>query len=304
MKIERNFWLLGGSFLAVFAWCLYQALAGNGWALDDELAHFFISRSVWDDPRELLHLWGRPGRNVLEFWPTIFGLKAARVWVLVLAMVAIGLTCLEARRLKIAGVAILPFLPLLIGFQPWFPELASSVLTQTPFMLAWIAGVFFAARGRLVWAAVCWGMLGLIRHEGIALSALWGLWVVCAPDGLFRVLAQRRWSELVGAMARAAYLGFWTFSPHLVLNIASFLVRGEWPFLIYFEEKPTTMYGSGSLFHFVPLLITGAGLPVLVLAMIGVRGVRVTEWKNVLYWTYPAYFVLHSLIFWKGLFAS
>lgn len=294
----RGLWL---GFAFVFLWSLYRALSGEGWALDDELAHFSISLSVWDDPKQLLHLWTRPGRNLLEFWPTIFGLKATRVWVLLLAMLAVWLTVAEGRRLKMASLWALP---LLIGFQCWFPELAASVLTQTPFMLAWIAGVFFAARGRLVWAALCWGSLGLIRHEGIALSGLWGLWVIFGPDGFARLALQKHWQKVPRAFVKAAWLGFWTFFPNIVMNVATRITTGEWPFLIFLDEKPTTLYGSGSLFHFVPLIIIGAGLPVLILALMGFRKPRFEPWQNVLYWTYPLYFLLHSVIFWRGLFAS
>lgn len=304
MNLEKNksqALALWSGFALVFLWVLYRAFSGNGWALDDELAHFRISRSVWDDPEQILHLWSRPGRNLLEFWPSLFGLKATRVWVLLLAMLAIWLSVAEGKRLKMRSLWALP---LLIGFQCWFPELAASVLTQTPFMLVWIAGVYLAARGHLVSAALCWGSLGLIRHEGIALSALWGLWVVLGPQGFLRLAWQKNWPQSSRAFGQAAWLGFWTFFPNIVFNVAARLSTGKWPFLIFLDEKPTSLYGSGNLFHFFPLIVIGAGFPVMTLAILGFRKLRFTTWENVLYLTYPAYFLLHSIIFWRGLFAS
>ncbi len=296
--LGHGFWL---GMLAVFVWCLWRILAGEAWPLDDELSHYQISAEVWNDPAQLLHLWSRPGRNVFHAPVAGFGLEVTRIWTLVWAMVAIWLAASEARRMRVAGLV---FLPLLVGFQCWFPELAGTVLTQTPFMLAWIAGVWLAARGRLRGAAVCFGLLGLIRHEGVAISAMWGLWVAAAPGGLLRELAARNWAKVGPAFLRAGELGLWTLLPHMVLNVATFFENGTWPFLIYFDEKPTEMYGSGPIWHFVPLIVAGAGLPVILLAMAGVRRIKEKAWVGVLYWTYPAYFLLHSVIFWRGMFAS
>jgi hypothetical protein len=296
--LGRGFWL---GMVAVFVWCLWRILAGEAWPLDDELSHYQISAGVWSDPSQLLHLWSRPGRNVFHAPVAGFGLEVTRIWTLVLAMVAIWLAASELRRMRVAGLV---FLPLLVGFQCWFPELAGTVLTQTPFMLAWIAGVWLAARGRLRGAAVCFGLLGLIRHEGVAISAMWGLWVAAAPAGFLRELAARNWAKVGPAFLRAVELGLWTLLPHMVLNVATFFEDGTWPFLIYFDEKPTEMYGSGPIWHFVPLIVAGAGLPVVLLAAAGMGRIKERAWVGVLYWTYPVYFLLHSVIFWRGMFAS
>ena len=142
------------------AWSLYRALSNEAWILDDEIAHYMISKDVWSDPRELWHPWSRPGRNLLQFIPAYFGLTAARLWTLALAGFAIWLTGREGKRLGMVGLSILP---LLMGFQWWFPELSYPVLTQTPFMVVWVGGVFLAMRNKMAWAALSWGYLPLVR---------------------------------------------------------------------------------------------------------------------------------------------
>ncbi|MGJ8696201.1 MAG: hypothetical protein ACSHYF_07775 [Verrucomicrobiaceae bacterium] len=298
-SLGRYFWL---GWVAVMAWCLYRLLVNEAWILDDEIAHYLISKGAWDDASQLWHPWSRPGRNLLHFIPAHFGLTAARVWTLALAGLALWMTGREGRRLGMKGLWALP---LLVGFQWWFPELSYPVLTQTPFMVVWIAGVFFAMRNRLALAAVCFGYLGLVRHEGIALTGLWGLWVIFAEDGFARMLVQRKWGEARSAFPRAVWLGMWTILPMVVMNVATGLTRGEWPVMMFFESKPTEMYGSGPLWLYCQHLATGAGIPVLILMLIGVfkKGWD-WNWDLVLYATYPAYFVLHSVIFWKGMFAS
>lgn len=297
--LGRWFW---ASFAVAMAWSLYRCLWNEAWILDDELTHFLISRGVWSDAKELWDPWSRPGRNIMQVLPSYFGLTAARVWTLALAGLAIWLTGREGKRMGMKGLAVLP---LLVGFQWWFPELSYPVLTQTPFMLVWIAGVFFAMRERWVWAALCWGFLPLVRHEGIALSGLWGLWVIFGPGGFARHLAKGKWKEARAAFPQAVVLGFWTLVPLIVMNVASGLTRGSWPVMMLFEAKPTDFYGSGPLWLYLQHLLVGAGLPVVVLMLMGIwAGWRHFDWKMLLWGTYPAYLALHSFIYWKGLFAS
>jgi len=297
--LGRWFWM---SWSLAMAWSLYRCLTNQAWILDDELAHYLISKDVWENGKELLHPWSRPGRNLLQFIPAHFGLTAARLWTLALAGLAIWLTGREGKRLGMTGLAVLP---LLVGFQWWFPELSYPVLTQTPFMVVWIAAVYFAMRDRMVLAALCWGYLPLVRHEGIALSAMFGLWVIFGPGGFARHLLKGKWSEAGGAFPKALWLGFWTFVPLIVMNLASGLTRGEWPFLMFFEAKPTEYYGSGPIWLYLRHLAMGAGVPIVLLMIYGVlmKWERI-DWKLVLWGTYPAYLAMHSLIYWKGLFAS
>ena len=297
--LGRWFWI---SWTFAMAWSLYRCLTNQAWILDDELAHYLISKDVWKDGSELWHPWSRPGRNLLQFIPAYFGLTAARLWTLSLAGLAIWLAGREGKRLGMTGLAVLP---LLIGFQWWFPELSYPVLTQTPFMIVWIAAMFFSMRDRWILAALCWGYLPLVRHEGIALSGLWGLWVIFGPGGFARLLAKGKWSEAASAFPKAVWLGFWTFVPLIVMNVATGLTRGEWPVLMFFEAKPTEYYGSGPIWLYLQHLAVGAGIPVVLLMIYGiVMPWQKLNWKLLLWGTYPAYLALHSLIYWKGLFAS
>ncbi|MGC6466717.1 MAG: hypothetical protein ACON5N_14120 [Akkermansiaceae bacterium] len=298
-RLGSGFWISWG---VAMAWSLYRCLTNESWILDDELTHYLISKDVWNDPKELWHPWSRPGRNILQFIPAYFGLTAARVWTLALAGLAIWFTGRGAKRLGMQGLA---FLPLLVGFQWWFPELSYPVLTQTPFMVVWIAAMYFSMRDKWVIAALLWGYLPLVRHEGIALSGLWGLWVIFGPGGFARYLLKGKWKDARDAFPKAVWYGFWTCVPLIVMNIASGVMRDEWPYKILFDSKPTEYYGSGSIWLYLRHLISCCGLPVVILMAIGFwkKWERV-DWKMLLWLTYPAYFVMHSLIYWKGLFAS
>lgn len=298
-KLPLGFWL---AWALGMAWCLYRALSNQAWILDDELSHFLISYDVWSDPKELWHPWSRPGRNILQVIPSYFGITAARVWTLGLAGFTVWLAGREAKSLNLK---LLWFLPLLICFQWWFPELSYPVLTQTPFMVVWFLGVYLARRKHLVLAAICWGYLPLIRHEGIALSGLFGLWVIFGPGGFAKHFLKGKWDEMWPAFGRAVWLGYWTLLPLTVMNVMTWKMRGELPVAMFFEAKPTEYYGSGPIWLYLAHMLWGAGLPVVAFLVWGLfRPWKIKDWSLVLYWTYPAYLIMHSLIFWKGLFAS
>lgn len=302
---ERLDWRFFLASLAGFLWCAWRAWQSEGWILDDELAHFLISAEVWEDPAQLWHSWSRPGRNLLQFWVTPLGLTAARFWTLALSFLAVGLTVSEARRLKLPGVWMIP---LLLCFQWWFPELSYPVLTQAPFLLVWIAGIWLAARGYNRWAALFWGFLPLVRHEGIALAGLWGIWVIFGPQGFARALLEGYSRGVRKFFPRALFLGFLTFLPLIIMNVMTWITRKEVPILMFFESKPTEYYGSGPLWLYLQHLVTGAGVLVVLLAVLGLFWKKWPgwwkDWSMVLYLTYPAYLILHSLIYWQGLFAS
>ena len=107
-------------YLAIFAvgfcWTLYIGLASAGVPVHDELAHYFISRDAWQQPELLLSMWGRPVRNIVYWLPAIGGLKAARVFSVILTGLTIGIAT-EIGRL--IGVQRLYLIPLFIWFQPW-----------------------------------------------------------------------------------------------------------------------------------------------------------------------------------------
>jgi hypothetical protein len=276
------------SFVGGFLWCLIFLLLSTGWSLDDELSHYLRSRSVWENPALIFDAWTRIGRNIFHVLPSYLGLTSARIWTLLFAALTVWLTTLLAARL---GAKRAWLVPLALWFQPWFVELSWGVLTQTPFMISLLAGIWFLTGQRLAWSGFCFGLLPLIRHEGIALLGLWAVavTVVC----LFR----RQFVQWVLAGAASAI-------PLAAYNIAAWIFIGELPSRIYFDAKPTEIYGSGTLWHFIPICLFPAGIFTLALAAAGLPQC-VRDWKTS--WPlffYPAYFGLHTLIYWKGLFAS
>lgn len=295
------------SIITGVAWVFYRILNNTGWILDDEICHYVFSRSVWENSDQIFNHWTRPGRNLVHCLAAPFGFTFARIYTLGLAMLAVWVTFKVGRILK---VRMLWLVPLMLMFQSWFPELSYPVLTQTPFMLFWIVGVWLGLKGRWHLAGFCFGYLSLIRHEGILLTAIWGMWVIFNEGGFGRQLIgyikrQVSLGELVSALGRDLLFGLSTVSAIALYNVAALIFHGSFPFAVYFESNPTDMYGSGTLFHYVPLLIGGVGAMSMLLSLVGVFAIKgkYAKWSLLLV-TYPVYFLLHALIFWKGAFAS
>jgi hypothetical protein len=278
------------SFLAAgLGWSAFVLFASPGWSLDDELSHYLRSRSVWENPALIFDAWTRIGRNLFHVLPAHFGLTAARLWTLGFAGLSVLLTAMLATRL---GSRRAWLSPLLLCFQPWFVELSWGVLTQLPFLLFWVAGIWALTSKRISLSGLCFGILPLIRHEGIALTAMWAVLVAG------RAIIQRSdWVRTLAALALSA-------TPMAAYNFAAWLCLHELPSSLLFAAKPTEIYGHGTPWHFIPISILPAGIFTLALGAAGLPSIC-RHWKTT--WPlvfYPAYFALHSFIYWRGLFAS
>ncbi len=281
-------------FLITFAgglgWNLFVLLSSCGWSLDDELSHYLRSRSVWENPPLIFDAWTRIGRNIFHLLPACFGLTTARIWTLVFAALSVLITTSLASKF---GARRAWLIPLTLWFQPWFVELSWGVLTQTPFLLCLLAGIWLLTSQRWVLSGLCFGALPLIRHEGLALLVLWVFLLAIRA----MVFGDRKIRHIFFAVLAGAL-------PLILSNLAAWIYLGELPSKIFLNSKPTDIYGQGTLGHFIPVSLFPAGPFTLLLAAMAlpwlVRHWRVT-WPLLFY---PAYFALHSVIYWLGLFAS
>jgi hypothetical protein len=313
MKLEMDnaasqrkiFWV---TFAIGMAWALYRLFSNTGYILDDEATHYIKSRSAWVNPDIFFDLWTRAGRNLIHALVAPFGLTATRIFTLILAAVAVILTAKSARHI---GLKSIWAIPVLMFFQSWFPDLSYSILTQTPFMIIWILGIYLAQKDRFYLASICFGYLSLIRHEGILLTALWGIWISFQSGGMLNSILKRDFEKIVPkAIARDAVLAGFTVLPILIFNLADYLYfKGEgqylFPFMVYFDSNPTDYYGSGPIYHYAALLVPALGIFSLSLALFGAMFIKknLQKWSLILF-TYVSYFVVHSYIFWAGKFAS
>ena len=236
------YWLI---FLAGLAWLVVLGANSPGTPVQDEIGHFLLAKSAWQYPVLILNLWGRSANTMFYMLPALGGLGAARLFSIGIATVIVWLATQLARQVNVQSLFLIP---LLLWFQPWYADLSYAVITEIPFSFLLIAGIYFAAKNRLLFASVLFGLLPLVRHEGIVLTGLWLLFLV---------------------YKRRVWLGFILAStPILLFNLIYYSIFQHWPFEIYLSPTPTDWYGAGGWLHFIDPLVSDVGVPILVLSIL------------------------------------
>ncbi|MDL1902069.1 hypothetical protein FBR02_15035 [Anaerolineae bacterium CFX9] len=269
-------------------WLLVMLARSPGALLDDEITHYLISLNAWRYWEALLDVWGRPGNTFAYMFPAMIGgLEGRRLFAIALTALTALLTTQIGVRL---GIQRRWWIAVCFFFQSWVMYTSYTSITQVPFSLYLTLGVWCWITGRFGWTGFCFGMLAIVRHEGVALTAVWAL---------YALLRRQWWSVIAAAFPLVSYNA---------LYLLSFgrLASGNLVDLV-----PTTEYGSGSWFHFVPLFAAGVGVPILLLFLIGIlpttqlRRREALAHRPIVYLIpYALYFMLHTVIYRFGLFAS
>lgn len=266
-------------FVLGLVWTVALWLRSPGVPVQDEIGHVLLSRWAWQQPALILDLWGRSVNTLVYLLPALGGLPGARLASVGMACATVLLSSGIAARL---GLQRLFLVPALLWFQPWFNDLSYTAITEVPFMLCLVLACWLWLDQRLGWAALCFGLLPLIRHEGIALTGLW-----CGY-----LLLRREWRGIGVALL-----------PLVVYNALYFAVYAAWPFTIYLQPRPTTLYGSGGWLHFAEPLARGVGLPVFGLALLGCA-LLVQRRRALVLTGFAVYLLVQTIIYRFGLYAS
>ncbi len=165
-RLDRAGRLLVLGFSALFA---LSALLSPESYVHDHLTHLRHARGALADPMLLLHTWDRPAFMLLYAAPARLGLRAARLFSLVPAAVALAATMLAARRLGMAR----PWLAgLFLATQLDFFGQASSTMTELLFAAGFAVALLGLALDEAALAAAGLGLLGISRPEGPLFVAL------------------------------------------------------------------------------------------------------------------------------------
>ncbi len=270
-------------FVAGLAWMVSLWLRSPGIPVQDEIGHFLIARNAWNYPLLVLDIWGRVGHTLIYMVPSLVGLDGARLASVLMSCAIVLITTRVAYEL---GVRHIFLVPLFLWFQPWYGDLMYTAITEVPFSLLLILAVHEGMKERLGTASLAFGILPLVRHEGIALLGLWCLYLV----------VRREWrAVLIGVIPTFLYNAVYLVALHPPLL--------ELPVFIYFKPTVSFDYGSGGWFHYMHS-ISWVGKVVLFWAIVGL----VPAWRlgrQTLYLVpYAVYFALHMVIYRMGAYGS
>jgi hypothetical protein len=264
--IARNKLLVIAALLLQTILSTSLALRSNGTYQDDELRHYLVARTVQHDWRMLLNVWGRPGFTVLMAAPASLGniatgFTATRLMTVILAALTSLLAYLAAKRMQSPMAWLVPWLLLLM---PLWMGLSFTPTTEMAAAFYLTAGTWRLAHTDRRWAAVCFALLPLTRHELVVLFIPIGLYFLIRRDILSILLLA--WGELLWNLLAA--IG------HLKLPVRRF-----------FEPLDQGHLGHGNALHYFNrwLEMGGVGIVALTLAGAAIILVRTAKhWRHLL----------------------
>ncbi len=276
--------------LQVILIVISESAYGYGGA--DNIAHYQISRFSFKYPELFLDLWGKPLYTALSAPFAQFGYDAAKMFNLLVAVFTLLISAKIARHL-FSDKASSFFTVVFIAFSPVYFLLAASCLTEVLFSFVLTAAVYLFIRKKYVIAALVVSFLPLVRSEGFVILPVFAV-------ALILIRSYRSIPFLVSGLVFYSIIGYFVFGDILWLINKQPYSMGE------------SIYGSGSLLHFIKHSPSIFGIPLLIVIFFGLL-VWVTgtlkkfslRGNNTILFILIAgswliYFAAHSYVWWKG----
>ena len=256
----------------------------------DNIQHFQIAKYAFKYPELFLDLWGKPVYTGILAPFTLLGYKAAKGVNLLLAVCTLILTGkLSQKIFKDSSL----FTILLIAFSPVYFFLMVTCLTEVLFSLVLVSAVYLFYKNKFALSAIVLSFIPFVRSEGLVLFPIFAL---------VYILRKSYWPILMLSVGTVLFslIGFFAFSDLLWILHRFPYSMGE------------SVYGSGSLFHFVKSSPFIFGVPFLIFLILGLlywlyqifRNFSLKDENLILFiviaGSWMGYFAAHSYVWWKG----
>jgi hypothetical protein len=274
----------------------YAAVKSQGFLEADAVTHYLFARFALHEHHYLVNVWGRPLITGLYMIPAVLGgVLGVRFLSLALALICAGVTYIVAGKQEyrwpaLAGIFLLA--------QPLMYLHSFSELTELPFatliILAFAA--FQSRRFLLMTIAISLAPLG--RPEGF------GMIVIVA----IALVVYRKWwwlPILLVPLAIWSYAGFRIWTPDPQTHWWQWLIK-SWPY------SAKSAYGNGPLLAYLarmPAVVSPFIFPAMPIGLwLTARAISLRSHEgrcNLVIAALPVgIFVVHSILWWKGLMAS
>jgi hypothetical protein len=271
-------------FILLFSGSTY----GYGGA--DNITHYQIAKYAFKYPALFLDLWGKPVYTTLLAPFALLGYHAAKFFNLVAALLTLWISAKISNRLY-PGSSL--FTVILIAFSPIYFLLAVSCLTEVMFSLVLITALWLFLNDRFPASAAVLSFLPFVRSEGI---------VILPVFALAFILKKSYRSVLYLAAGTALY------------SIIGYFHYGDILWVLHKQPYSLgkSLYGSGSLFHFIRERNSIFGFPLVVLIVAGLTSWGISLLKRdffrnprvitfiVIAGSWITFFAAHSYVWWKG----
>ncbi len=256
----------------------------------DNITHFQIARYAFRHPELFLDLWGKPVYTTLCAPFAQLGFLAAKFFNVIAAVLATYLNYKIGKDLyPRSSFYVLVF----TAFAPVYFMLSGSCLTEILFSLVLVASVYLFLKERMIFAAIVLSFLPLVRSEGFVVFPVFALAMILKQS--YKSIPFLLFGSIVYSL-----IGYFVFHDFLWLIHKQPYSMGE------------SIYGSGSLFHFIKHSHFIFGIPLLVILVPGLIIWCVSVLKNfslksektilfiIIVGSWLTYFAAHSYVWWKG----
>lgn len=278
------------SFILLQVYILLFGESAYGYGGADNIAHFQIAKYAFKYPELFLDLWGKPVYTTLLAPFALIGYKVAKAFNLIVAVLTLLLSAKIAKKL-FPGSSLITIV--LIAFAPVYFLLAISCLTEVLFSLVLVAAVYYFIENRFALSAVVLSFIPFVRSEGIVLLPIFAL----------AFFLQHSYRSILFLAVGAVFY-----------SIIGYFVFGDILWTIHKQPYSLgeSIYGSGSLFHFVKNSNTIFGIPLLILIAAGliywgfdvIKNFSLRSQNTILFiiiaGSWVTFFAAHSYVWWKG----
>lgn len=310
---RASLWLLAFALVGVALTLLYRDAEQQ-----DSGFHFLFARWAGVHPTIFVGVWARPLFTLVYWLPSQFGHQAAKLFTVLITLATAWQTFRLAQQINFNRAELA--LPLLF-LQPALFALSPTVMTEPLFALLFVIALRLHLAGRIRAGMVVASLLVLIRPEGFFIGALWGVWVLFGYGSVSASnlsLSQQAPQEAAGRSRSLFRTSLFRLKPFLEILLlasgmaawwlAAYLMTGDKLWIVH--DWPTNWqitsqaYGTGPIWWYAALMPLIVSLPLLGVFLAGLFRLA---WRREFVEGVSAFlvlFILHSLMYTRGLFGS
>jgi len=260
----------------------------------DSITHFQTAKFAFKYPELFLNHWGKPVYTTLSAPFAVFGFKMAQVFNLLAGLLTLWFVYKISKQIFSDGAL---YLVIFTAFAPIYFLLMTACLTEILFSLVLVISVWLFLKDRFIFAAIVLSFLPFVRTESI----------VILPIFAVAFLLKQKWVPVLFLITGTIFysvVGYFVFDDF-------FWIVNRFPY-----PKGESVYGSGSLFHFIKKSNYIFGIPFIALLLTGLYSwisdiLKKFSLKNeslilfiIITGSWLTYFAAHSFVWWRGMGGS
>ncbi|HPQ35738.1 MAG TPA: glycosyltransferase family 87 protein [Draconibacterium sp.] len=290
-KVNEKYLALALLFLSFIILSILSFLSKGTYGGGDDIAHYQIARFAFKHPLNFLGHWGKPFYTLLISPFAQLGYIGYKLFNVLAGALSAFFCYRIARHYSISNS---PLIIVFVLFTPVYTTMLLTGMTEVLFGLLLTVSVFLFLKEKFILSALVLSFLPFVRNEAI----------VIIPIFIFMYIVAKQYKAIP-----------FVVTGYVIYSIIGFFVFDDINWLI--NRMPygdaSSIYGSGSLFHFVNKTKSINGIPLGLLFAIGILALfyswikdklsfKKSSFQQLAIIVLPAiaYYAAHSYVWWRG----